>query len=123
MGSGDNFAALIDTGGPITTISKTVLRGGGGSPIELGTAVPLRLAGRSYEAPLYEISLEVRNPRDPSAVPIEWRRVVAVLDPWPHQGTAIILGQSGFLANFTVTFGPEGFSIEEGDVFAHRYTI
>jgi hypothetical protein len=44
-----------------------------------------------------------------------------VLRPWPHQGTAIILAQSGFLDTFTVTFGPDGFVLETASVFRDRF--
>ena len=70
----------------------------------------LRLVGTSSQVPLYELTLEARPPPDlVSEQGIQWRSLVAVLEPWPHQGTAVILGQLGFLDNFTVTFGPGGF--------------
>jgi hypothetical protein len=50
-----------------------------------------------------------------------WSCIVAVLDPWPHEGTAVILGQAGFLDRFTVTFGPEGFAVEAGSEFTRRF--
>ncbi len=50
-----------------------------------------------------------------------WRGVVGVLTPFPHQGTSVILGQIGFLENFTVTFGPERFAIEPAEAFDHRF--
>ena len=120
VGSAGSFEALIDTGGPVTAVSRQVIADGGGDPISLDRSVQLRLGGRSYEAPLHELSLEVWNPSS-GDVPRSWRSAVAVLDPWPHHGTAVILGQAGFLANFTVTFGPEGFALEPGRLFGHRY--
>jgi hypothetical protein len=43
----------------------------------------------------FTTTLEVRPRRGPSgAAPMSWRGIVAVLDPWPHQGTAVIFGQS-----------------------------
>jgi hypothetical protein len=73
---------------------------------------------------LYDLTLEVRPPPDLTlAPPAGWRSVVAVLDPWPHQGTAVILGQSGFLDTFTVTFGPDGFVLEPAGVFRQRFPV
>ncbi len=49
-------------------------------------------------------------------------RVVAVLDPWPHQGTAVILGQPGFLDTFTVELGPDRFALEPASRFRERFS-
>ena len=68
------------------------------------------------------MTLEVRPPDgllDTAA--IEWRGLVAMLHPWPHQGTAVLLGQNGFLDSFTVSFGPGGFVVEPADAFRRRY--
>jgi len=34
---------------------------------------------------------------------------------------AVILGQSGFLDTFTVTFGPDGFALEPASVFRRHF--
>ena len=68
-----------------------------------------------------DFTMEVRPPSTLNATPIGWRGIVAVLDPWPHHGTAVILGQSGFLDTFTVTFGPDGFALEPASVFRRRF--
>jgi hypothetical protein len=116
-----SFAAIIDTGGPLTVVARGVLLSGG-DPVDTGKTMLLRLAGTSNEVPLYDLTLEIRPPHGVDSVdPIQWRSVVAVLSPWPHQGTAIILGQSGFIENFTVTFGPSGFAIEPAAAFSERY--
>ena len=82
----------------------------------------LRLGGSTTEVALYDLTLEVRSPaKRVDAAPIRWRGIVAVLEPWPHHGTAVILGQSGFLETFTVTFGPDGFALELGSVFKDRF--
>ena len=82
----------------------------------------LRLGGSTNDVPLYDLTLEIRPPANVAgASPVGWRGVVAVLDPWPHYGTAVILGQSGFLDTFTVTFGPDGFVLEPASVFRHRF--
>jgi len=93
------FSAIVDTGGPVTVVAPEVIQSGG-DPVDTGTSMVLRLAGSASEVPLYEL---------------------AVLTPWPHQGTAVMLGQVGFLDNFTVTFGPGGFVLEPADVFKRRY--
>lgn len=115
------FQAIVDTGGPITVIAPTVLRSGG-DPVSTGTSMVLRLGGSTNEVPLYETTLEVRPPPGAgAALPISWRGLVAVLDPWPLPGTAVLLGQSGFLDSVTVTFGPGGFVLEPAAVFHERY--
>lgn len=115
------FSAIIDTGGPVTVVAPEVIQGGG-DPVGTGTSMVLRLAGSASEVPLYELTLEARPPAELSMEPaIRWRSLVAVLTPWPHQGTAVMLGQVGFLDNFTVTFGPGGFVLEPADVFKRRY--
>ena len=48
---------------------------------------------------------------------------MAVLDPWPMQGTAVLLGQAGFLDAFTVTFGPDGFALEPAATFRARFPL
>lgn len=115
------FSAIVDTGGPITVVAQEVIQSGG-DPVDTGSSMFLRLAGSASEVPLYELTLEARPPADLAMEPaIRWRSLVAVLTPWPHQGTAVMLGQVGFLDNFTVTFGPGGFVLEPADVFKRRY--
>lgn len=117
------FAAIIDTGGPITVVAAEVL-GSGGDPVERNETMMLRLGGSTNEVLLYDLTLEVRPPADRGdAIPIRWRGMVAVLEPWPHHGTAVILGQSGFLDTFTVTFGPDGFALEPASAFRNRFPL
>ncbi len=116
-----SFSALIDPGGPVTVIAHEVIAAGGGDPIDTGERLPIRLGGRSFEAPLFELTLEARPPDDIDASPIAWRGIVGVLSPFPHQATSVILGQIGFLENFTVTFGPGRFAIESVEAFDHRF--
>jgi hypothetical protein len=121
-GSSTRFAAIIDTGGPITVVAPEVL-GTGGDPVERGDTMVLRLGGTTSDVPLFDLTLEVRPPPSSvGAIPARWRGVVAVLDPWPHQGTAVILGQSGFLDTFTVTLGPDGFALEPAGRFRERFS-
>ena len=120
-GAPSRFAAIIDTGGPITVVASEVL-GAGGDPVERDETMMLRLGGSTNEVPLYDLTLEVRPPVDfVDATPVRWRGIVAVLEPWPHHGAAVILGKSGFLDTFTVTFGPDGFALETASVFRHRF--
>lgn len=94
----------------------------GGDPVERDDSMLLRLGGTTSEVSLFDQTLEVHPPRGLSgAVPASWRGIVAVLDPWPHQGTAVILGQSGFLDTFTVTLGPDGFVLEPASTFRQRF--
>jgi hypothetical protein len=120
-GATATFQAIVDTGGPITVVAADLIDSGG-DPLETSTTMVLRLGGSTDEVPLYELTLEVRPPHAVKADrPIAWRGVVAVLDPWPLQGTAILLGQSGFLDTFTVTFGPDGFVLEPASAFRDRF--
>ena len=120
-GAVTTFEAIIDTGGPITIVARSILALGG-DPTDTGDSMVLRIAGSTNEVPLYEITLEVRPPGSSRLEqPIAWRGVVAVLDPWPHQGTAVLLGQSGFLDTFTVTFGSDGFVLEPASAFRQRF--
>jgi hypothetical protein len=115
------WSALIDTGGPITVVRSELLDEGG-DPLDIGRTMVLRLGGSSNEVSLFELTLEVRPPPPfRSDDPIAWRGLVAMLDPWPHQGTAIMLGQSGFLDTFAVTFGPDAFVLEPANVFEQRF--
>ena len=117
----NRFAAIIDTGGPITVVAAEVLHFGG-DPIQRNEKMLLRLGGSTSEVPLYDLTLEVRPPAHAvDATAISWRGVVAVLDPWPHHGTAVILGQSGFLDAITVTLGPDGFVLEPASVLRQRF--
>jgi hypothetical protein len=122
-GSLTRFSAIIDTGGPITVVAPELLHGGG-NPVERHETMVLRLAGSTNRVSLYDMTLEARPPLElQQAAPMHWRGIVAVLDPWPHQGTAVILGQSGFLDAFTVTFGPDGFVVEPASVFRQRFPL
>ena len=115
------FQAVIDTGGPITVVAAGLLDTGG-DPVATGTTMMLRLGGATHDVPIYDLTLEVRPPPAITACqPISWRGVVAVLDPWPMQGTAVLLGQAGFLDAFTVTFGPDGFALEPAVTFRARF--
>lgn len=120
-GAPATFQAVVDTGGPITVIAAELLDAGG-DPVATGTTMVLRLGGSTNEVPLYEMTLEIRPPHAVgSDRPISWRGVVAVLDPWPMQGTAVLLGRAGFLDAFTVTFGPDGFVLEPAAAFRERF--
>lgn len=115
------FQAVVDTGGPITVIAADLLDAGG-DPVATGTTMMLRLGGSTNEVSLVEMTLEVRPPHAVVAdQPIGWRGVVAVLEPWPMQDTAVLLGQAGFLDAFTVTFGPDGFVLEPASAFRERF--
>lgn len=112
---------MIDTGGPITVVAGDLLQAGGDA-VRRGQTLALRLGGATSDVEIYDLTLEVRPPStNVGAEPISWRGAVAVLDPWPHQGTAVILGQSGFLDTFTVTFGPDGFVLEPASTFRDRF--
>jgi hypothetical protein len=91
------FTAIVDTGGPLTVVAHEVIASGGGDPVDAGLTLPVRLGGRSYVAPLYELTLEAWPSAGSTDEPIPWRGLVGVLSPFPHQGTSIILGQIGFL--------------------------
>ena len=120
-GSRRSFSAIIDTGGPINLVSNAF--------IETATAaVPtderliLRLGGRRFDAPVVTIAFALHPPVPSPAAPRLWTGLAAVIDPWPHEGTAVIFGQTGFLDQFTVTFGPQGFTVEDGSTFAARFS-
>lgn len=120
-GAASVWSALIDTGGPITVVRSEILRSGG-NPVDTGETMFLRLGGSTNEVSLYDLTLEVRAPADSvDSAPISWRGPVALLDPWPHQGTAIMFGQSGFLQACAVSFGPDGFVVEPASVFRERF--
>jgi hypothetical protein len=118
---GVTFAAIIDTGGPITVVSPAFIAAVGDEAQDTGEWTVLRLAGRRYEAPLLSLTLAVHPSRAVPEGPRLWESTVGVLDPWPHEGTALILGQHGFLDRFTVTFGPEGFAVEPGATYVDRF--
>ena len=89
-GATNRFAAIIDTGGPITVVAAEVLSSGG-DPVERHETMMLRLGGSTNDVPLYDLTLEVRPPSNlEGATPIGWRGVIAVLDPWPHHGSAMV---------------------------------
>lgn len=115
------FAAIIDTGGPITVVSRAFIDAAGDSAQKTSERTLLRLAGRHFDAPLFSMTLALhRGSSAPDETRI-WTSTVAVLEPWPHEGSAMILGQNGFLDQFTVTFGPEGFAVEPGPTYAERF--
>jgi hypothetical protein len=117
------FAAIIDTGGPITVVSPAFVDAVGDEAHDTGERTVLRLAGRRYDAPLLSLTLALHSIRKVPEVPRRWASTVGMLDPWPHEGTALILGQNGFLDRFTVTFGPEGFAVEPGDTYGARFGL
>ena len=55
------FAAIIDTGGPITVVAPEVLHTADGA-IARNEKMLLRLGGSTNEVPLYDLTLEVRPP-------------------------------------------------------------
>lgn len=116
-------SALIDTGAPVTIVGRSffeLCR----DAVDTGTTMVLRLGGSTSVVPLHRITLEARPPYGArGAEPIAWTSLVAVLDPWPHLGTAIMLGQIGFLDTFTVTFGLDGFALEPAAVFRDRFPL
>lgn len=117
------FVAIIDTGGPITVISPAFVDAAGTSAMETGEQTVLRLAGRRLDVPLLSVTLTLHRGGGASDEPRTWTSTVGVLDPWPHEGSALILGQQGFVDRFTVTFGPEGFAVEPGPTYAERFGL
>lgn len=114
---------MIDTGGPNTIVGADFFEQCHDA-IDTGFTMVLRLGGSTTEVPLHRITLDARPPFGAAeASPIVWTSLVAVLDPWPHSGTAIMLGQAGFLDTFTVTFGPDGFALEPASVFRERFPV
>ena len=98
-----------------------MISAGGGNPVDTGETLLIRLGGRQFSAPLFELTLEALPPSDVDVPAIPWRGIVGVLAPFPHQGTSVILGQIGFLDSFTVTFGPGRFAVEPADAFDARF--
>ena len=82
----------------------------------------LRLTGRRFDASVMTIAFALHPPAPNPASPRLWTGLAAVIDPWPHEGTAVIFGQTGFLDQFTVTFGAQGFAVEDGTTFQDRFT-
>ena len=120
-GRRSSFTALIDTGGPLTVVSEEVIASAGDATIATGQTLPIRLGGRAFNARLFELALQAIPPVGANDPRRSWHGLAGVLDPWPHQGTSIILGQIGFMENFTVTFGPDHFAVEPGDAFSKRF--
>jgi hypothetical protein len=116
-----SFTALIDTGGPLTVVSEDVIASAGDAAIATGQTLPIRLGGRAFDARLFELALEAMPPVGVIDSRRSWHGLAGVLDPWPHQGTSIILGQIGFMENFTLTFGPDHFAVEPGDAFGKSF--
>jgi hypothetical protein len=116
-----SFTALIDTGGPLTVVSEDVIASAGDAAIATGQTLPIRLGGRAFDARLFELALEAIPPVGVNDSRRSWHGLAGLLDPWPHQGTSIILGQIGFMENFTLTFGPDNFAVEPGDTFGKRF--
>lgn len=120
-GRRSSFTVLIDTGGPLTVVSEEVIASAGDATIATGQTLPIRLGGRAFDARLFELALQAIPPVGANDPRRSWHGLAGVLDPWPHQGTSIILGQIGFMENFTVTFGPDHFAVEPGDAFSKRF--
>lgn len=122
VGSPVIFSAIIDTGGPLTVVSSDVLEIASTQP-ESGPPVRLNLGGRTYRAGTFRLSLQLHPivEGNRSSAARTWLSTVAVIDPWPHKGTAVILGKTGFLESFTVTFGPRAFAVEDAEAFEGRF--
>lgn len=116
------FSGIIDTGGPLTDVSTDVMEIADTKP-EPGPPVRLNLGGRTYRTATFRLSLQLHSISAGSspATPRTWLSTVTVLDPWPHKGTAVILGKTGFLESFTVTFGPSAFAVEDAEAFERRF--
>lgn len=120
-GSRRSFSAIIDTGGPINLVSTAFIDT---EPAAVPTdeRLILRLGGRRFDAPVVSVAFALHPPILSPAAPRLWTGLAAVIDPWPHEGTAVIFGQTGFLDHFTVTFGPQGFAVEDETTFATRFS-
>lgn len=55
------FAAIIDTGGPITVVSPAFADAVGDEAHDSGARTVLRLAGRRYDAPLLSVTLALHS--------------------------------------------------------------
>jgi len=120
-GSRRSFSAIIDTGGPINLVSTAFMETAP-AVVPADERLILRLGGRRFDAPVVTIAFALHPPVPSPATPRLWTGLAAVIDPWPHEGTAVIFGQTGFLDQFTVTFGPQGFAVEDGTTFPARFS-
>jgi hypothetical protein len=122
IGSTLRFAAIIDTGGPVTIVSREMAELL--APLTpIGDTLTLRLAGARYEAHLHTAELQIHPPPGIVGASRRWAGPVGTIEPWPHHGTAVIFGQAGFLDQITVTFGNEGFALEDRQEFARRFSV
>lgn len=73
------------------------------------------------EVAFVEVELRLHAPRDPDEV-ITWRADVGFVPQW-QAPFAIVLGQVGFLDQFTVTFhrGVAALAVEEWGAFDRRF--
>lgn len=111
----------VDTSVVEPMLGCTTTDGGGASTSDTGDTMMLRLGGTTSEVSLSDLTLEVRPPRDlSSAAPVSWRWIVAVLDPWPHQGTAARCRAGGRMRRDVGTWGRCGSSAYRGAVEAGR---
>ena len=93
----------------VEDLSREVRALPGGDPVDTGEVLHIRLGGRQFSEPLFELALEALPPDDLDVPAIPWRGIVGVVSPLPHQGTSVILGQIGFSSQLHRHLRPRAF--------------
>jgi hypothetical protein len=119
---GPKFLALVDTGAPRTICSMALFEALS-EDLE-GTSTVVAIGGHELPGIRNDLSIVVVSPS--GAEGVEWTTEMTVCPKWPnHWPWQVVLGQEGFLDQFTLTFGSFGqeFALEPDLRFEERFGI
>lgn len=113
--------ALVDTGAENIFAADWLADFAGVDATGSDDRLLVGIGGQVVEVTFVEVELRLHAPRDPDEV-ITWRADVGFVPQW-QAPFPIVLGQVGFLDQFTVTFhrGVAALAVEEWGAFDQRF--
>ncbi len=117
--------ALVDTGCEHVLAAPWVARAAGVEPTTSGREILLGLGGETVRVRFLDLTLRLHAPSvADDDVYLEWQAEVGFLSHWRPTWPAL-LGQIGFLDQFTVTFSrmAQHLAVEEPTTFDRRFGV
>lgn len=116
--------ALVDTGCGHTLAAPWVARAAGVDPAASTREISLGIGGESVKVRFLDLTLRLHAPGQDESVLVEWSAEVGFMHHWKPTWPALV-GQVGFLDQFTVTFNhhAQHLAVEDQRRFDERFGV
>jgi hypothetical protein len=121
---GPPVRALVDTGCGHVLAAPWIARAVGVSPSSSDRCILLGIGGEQVRVRFVDLTMRLHAPGQDDAVFVEWQSEVGFMGHWRPTWPALV-GQAGFLDQFTVTFSRQAqhLAVEAGGAFDDRYGV